>query len=68
MSSTARALLRDWLRRQLTQEQGAWLDGQDAALQRDPQGAALDIALGMTPRRLGKADRKSTRLNSSHRL
>ena len=56
MSSHARALLRDWLRRQLTPEQGAWLDEQGATLQRDATDANLDIALGMVPRRLGKAD------------
>jgi hypothetical protein len=56
MSNRARALLRDWLRRQLTQEQNAWLDEQGAALQRDSSDTMLDIALGMVPRRLGKAD------------
>jgi hypothetical protein len=52
----ARALLRDWLRRQLTREQNAWLDGQGTTLEREPTDTNLDIALGMVPRRLGKAD------------
>ena len=55
-TSRARALLRDWLRRQLTQEQEAWLIGQGASLEREPTDANLGIALGMVPRRLGKAD------------
>jgi hypothetical protein len=56
LSNRARSLLRDWLRRQLTPEQNAWLDEQGAALRRDPSDVALDIALGLAPRRLGKAD------------
>ena len=56
MSGAARALLREWLLRQLDAERGAWLDAQIAALSKDPSDAALDIALGMIPRRLGKAE------------
>lgn len=48
-------LLRDWLLRQLEPARGAWLDAQLAALQEDPSGEALGIALGMAPRKLGKA-------------
>jgi hypothetical protein len=55
MSDTARKLLRDWLLRQLDAERGAWLDAQIAALARDSSDAALEIALGMVPRKLGKA-------------
>jgi hypothetical protein len=55
MSDAARTLLRQWLLRQLDAERGAWLDAQIAALRQDPQDAALDIALGMVPRKLGKA-------------
>ncbi len=55
MSDAARKLLRDCLRRQLDAERGAWLDAQIAALRQDPADTALDIALGMIPRRLGKA-------------
>lgn len=54
MSDAARTLLREWL--QLDAERGAWLDAQIAALRQDPSDAALDIALGMIPRRLGKAE------------
>ena len=56
MSEAARNLLRAWLVRQLDAKQGAWLDEQIAALRKDPADAALDIALGMVPRRLGKAE------------
>src|SRR5688572_31402880 len=56
MSDAARKLLRGWLRRQLGEEQNAWLDAQSAALLRDPSDGTLAIALGMVPRRLGKAD------------
>ena len=55
MSAAARTLLREWLLRQLDAARGAWLDAQIAALRQDPADAALDIALGMIPRRLGKA-------------
>ncbi len=51
----ARTLLRDWILRQADAVRGAWLDTQAAALTQDPADAALDIALGMVPRRLGKA-------------
>ena len=54
MSDAARTLLREWL--QLDAERGAWLDAQIASLRQDPSDAALDIALGMVPRRLGKAE------------
>ena len=56
MTDTARKLLRDWLLRQLDPERGAWLDAQIAALARDCSDAALEIALGMVPRKLGKAE------------
>ena len=51
----ARKLLRDWILRQADAERGAWLDAQIAALRQGPADAALDVALGMIPRRLGKA-------------
>jgi hypothetical protein len=47
-------LLREWLLRQLEPGCGAWLDAQLASLQEDPSDEALDIALGMAPRKLGK--------------
>lgn len=56
MSDAARTLLRDWLRRQLDDTQNAWLDEQLAALAKDSSDATLHIALGLVPRRLGKAD------------
>jgi hypothetical protein len=55
MSEAARTLLRAWLLRQLDAECAAWLEAQIAALSKDASDAALDIALGMIPRRLGKA-------------
>jgi hypothetical protein len=48
-------LLREWLVRQLEPGRGAWLEAQIAALQRDPSDETLGIALGMAPRKLGKA-------------
>jgi hypothetical protein len=56
MSIAARQLLREWLRRQLDAAQNAWLDEQLANLDEDPSDGTLAIALGMAPRRLGKAD------------
>ncbi|HZM36605.1 MAG TPA: EboA domain-containing protein [Burkholderiales bacterium] len=56
MSEAARQLLRGWLRRQLDEPQNAWLDEQLANLEEDPSDGTLAIALGMAPRRLGKAD------------
>jgi hypothetical protein len=56
MSDAARKLLRAWLLRQLDAERDAWLEAQIAALRQDPADTALDIALGMIPRRLGKAE------------
>lgn len=55
MSVAAGKLLREWLLRQLDAERGAWLDAQIAALRQDPADAVLHVALGMIPRRLGKA-------------
>jgi len=55
MSDAAKDLLHAWLLRQLDAERGAWLDTQLAALREDPSDAALDLALGMAPRKLGKA-------------
>jgi hypothetical protein len=56
MSVAARQLLREWLRRQLDAAQNAWLDEQLANLAEHPADGTLAIALGMAPRRLGKAD------------
>lgn len=56
MSEGARQLLRGWLRRQIDAAQNAWLDEQLGNLEEDPSDGTLAIALGMAPRRLGKAD------------
>jgi hypothetical protein len=56
MSDTARTLLREWVVRQVDAARGAWLDAQVAALAKDSSDAALEIALGMVPRKLGKAE------------
>jgi hypothetical protein len=48
-------LLRGWLLRQLEPGQGAWLEAQLASLQKDSSDEALGIALGLAPRKLGKA-------------
>lgn len=55
MSDAARKLLRGWLGRQLDAQRAAWLDEQLAAVSRDAGDATLDIALGLAPRKLGKA-------------
>jgi hypothetical protein len=52
---TARRLLSAWLQRQLDARSAAWLDEQVAAVGRDAADATLDIALGLAPRKLGKA-------------
>jgi len=56
MSKAARQLLRGWLGRQLDDAQRGWLDEQLANLEENPSDGTLAIALGMAPRRLGKAD------------
>jgi len=56
MSDTARKLLREWVVRQVDAGRGAWLDAQIAALANDSSDVALEIALGMVPRKLGKAE------------
>ncbi len=49
-------LLRKWLERQLSAQDGEWLDDQLARLEAEPSDRTLHIALGMVPRRLGKGD------------
>ena len=56
MSDAARKLLREWLSRQLSEVQNAWLDEQIAVLKNDLSDPALHTALGMVPRRLGKGE------------
>ena len=67
MSETARKLLRAWLLRQLEPERGAWLDAQIAALAKDSSDASLEIALGMVPRKLGKAELGAQAMPTSRR-
>jgi hypothetical protein len=55
LSEAARTLLHGWLVRQLDATRAAWLDQQLVEVGRDPGDSALDIALGMAPRRLSKA-------------
>ena len=55
MSEAARTLLRGWLGRRLDAQRAAWLDAQVATLRQDAADETLDIALGMVPRKLGKA-------------
>lgn len=54
MPQAAVQLLRKWLMRRLDAEPSAWFNAQSAAVAQDSSEAALDIALGMVPRRLGK--------------
>jgi hypothetical protein len=55
MSDAARKLLHGWIARQLDEGRAAWLDAQLAEVGRDASDTALDIALGLAPRKLGKA-------------
>jgi hypothetical protein len=54
--STPSDLLRLWLRRQLPQTAAAWLEEQLAKLGAEAADRDLYIALGLVPRKLGKAD------------
>lgn len=56
MTTGAEELLQQWLARQLEPAQMAWLERQLAAMADGPPLTDLHIALGMVPRRLGKAD------------
>jgi len=56
MSQKPSELILTWLRRQLPEPSMQWLDAQLAKLAGDPSDRNLHIALGMTPRRLGKDD------------
>ena len=50
------ALLKAWLSSRLTREQQAWLDEQIGRIEAAKGGRALATAIGMAPRKLGKAD------------
>jgi hypothetical protein len=49
-------LIRSWLTARLSPEQHAWLDGQLQQIADGTKSAALTIAIGSAPRRLGKAE------------
>ena len=55
MSDGVTGLLREWLSRQLSEPQSAWLAGELAKLS-DGRARDLEIVFGLTPRRLGRAD------------
>ena len=55
MSETVRGLLRDWLKRQVPSKEFAWLEGELAKLGQGKQ-RDLDMAFGLAPRKLGRAD------------
>jgi hypothetical protein len=50
------ALLKDWLDARLAPEQSAWVEDQIARVRAGPDGPALALAIGLAPRKLGKAD------------
>lgn len=56
MSNAAMSLIKTWLGRSLTPEQMDWLNGQLEKVVAEPTPRNLQIALGMVPRKLGKAD------------
>lgn len=56
MSDTAKQLLFRWTRRQLASPELAWLEERIESLRQDGADRGLHIALGMAPRKLGKAD------------
>ena len=56
MTIRAAELLLHWLQRQLDQPQLAWLEGRLAMMATGPDAAEIHIALGLTPRKLGKSD------------
>ncbi len=49
-------LLAGWLAKRLTPEQLQWLDEQTDRVRHADSSAALATAIGLAPRRLGKAD------------
>lgn len=55
MADTTVRLLGEWLQRQLPKDHADWLDGRIAAV-REGADRDLHIALGLAPRKLGKAD------------
>jgi hypothetical protein len=58
-------LLADWLAKRLTPEQRQWLDEQTDRVRRADNSATLATAIGLAPRRLGKADLKLSSTEAS---
>ena len=56
MTTTPAGLIANWLERQLAPDPVQWLNSRREALRSDFSARALDITLGMIPRRLGKSD------------
>ena len=56
MSDNPSELIHGWLNRQLPEPAEQWLGAQLTKLAEEPTERGLQIALGMTPRRLGKDD------------
>ena len=56
MTATPAGLIANWLERQLPPDAVQWLNGRREELRSEFSTRALDITLGMIPRRLGKAD------------
>lgn len=56
MSDNPSELIHSWLNRQLPEPAEQWLGAQLTKLAEEPTERGLQIALGMTPRRLGKDD------------
>ncbi|HEX6112342.1 MAG TPA: EboA domain-containing protein [Geminicoccaceae bacterium] len=55
-TATPREFLQRWLERQLPEAASAWLRGQLAGLTGEVRDRDLYVALGLVPRKLGKAD------------
>ena len=56
MSDSAVSLIKDWLGRSLNPEQVEWLNDQIEKVVAEPTPRNLQIAFGLVPRKLGKAD------------
>lgn len=56
MSQAAHALISEWLQQRLPSDQWAWLQERLIAITQSNSDKELYIALGMAPRKLGKAD------------
>jgi hypothetical protein len=56
LNAERKALLNGWLAARLDEVQRHWLDGQIARVEAARGGPALAVAIGLIPRKLGKAD------------